>query len=557
MNTWTQLEAARTAELKRKALSVTIFTIPTLVVLELVFFRVNGHDPMSWVFAFLVAATSASRYFHVRYSKQTPVAWQRTTAVFTFLSGSAWGLLFFRVATLARNDLVIQLVTYLVGTGFASMSTFSLAIEKYGYRAYFTPIVAALCCIAEININTSNNLLDQLVVLSVLIFFYVVGLSQGNIVERSWIRNQRQSLELQSLMDSFPGGILVYSKNKVLRANAYFKSLFAGGDSQNGEPTSLLDCLNQSPTFVRNLKRFEDDGQLKRTDFEAPLVVSSGKRAFWFHFVRAEGTPPGESEVIVVALDVQAKVDADSQIESQRQKLETSSKLAALGEMAGGVAHEINNPIFVITSRIQLLLLQLEKGSEAERKFKPHFDAILETCDRIVKIVRGLKYLSRNSDNESFEKISLSSLVRQAADLCALRASQTGIRLDVGPLPHDCTIEARPVQLSQVILNLLNNALDAVESSESPWVRIDVECGPGEYEISITDSGSGISQDIRARMMEPFFTTKSPDKGTGLGLSISQGIVKSHHGTLALDESALHTRFVVRLPRVQHKKSLA
>jgi C4-dicarboxylate-specific signal transduction histidine kinase len=318
-----------------------------------------------------------------------------------------------------------------------------------------------------------------------------------------------------------------------------------------------LGRLNESPAFLRNLKRFEDDGQLKRIDFETPIHVSSGMRAFWIHFVRAEGTSQSDPEIIVVALDVQAKVDADNQIESQRQKLETSSKLAALGEMAGGVAHEINNPIFVITSRIQLLLLQLEKGSEAERKFKPHFEAILDTCDRIAKIVRGLRYLSRNSDNESFEKISLCSLIRQAADLCALRASQTGVRLDVGPLPHDCAIEARSVQLSQVILNLLNNALDAVESSESPWVRIDVECEPTEFEISITDSGKGIPPDIRARMMEPFFTTKPPDKGTGLGLSISQGIVKSHHGTLVLDENALHTRFVVRLPRRQLKKSLA
>jgi signal transduction histidine kinase len=447
------------------------------------------------------------------------------------------------------------MVIFLVGTGYASMSTFTLSIEKNGYRAFFTPLVVALGIVSYFNLG--GHALDQFVVLVALSLFYIVGINQGNIVEQGWIKAQRHALELQSLMDSFPGGILVYSHGKVLRANAYFKVLFAGDTSQQVEPDHILDRLKESPAFVRNLNRFEDDEHLKRTDFEAPIQLSSGKRMFWLHFVRAEETSRKEPEVIVVAQDVQAKVDADNQIESQRQKLETSSKLAALGEMAGGVAHEINNPIFVITSRIQLLLLQLDKGSETEKKFRPHFEAILETCDRIVKIVRGLKYLSRNSDNEPFEKISLCSLINQASDLCALRASQTGIRLEVGPLPHDCTIEARPVQLSQVILNLLNNALDAVEKLDSPWVRIDVECGPSEFQISITDSGHGIPKEVSERMMEPFFTTKPPDKGTGLGLSISHGIVRSHHGTLVLDESALHTRFVVRLPRVQHQRSLA
>jgi C4-dicarboxylate-specific signal transduction histidine kinase len=255
--------------------------------------------------------------------------------------------------------------------------------------------------------------------------------------------------------------------------------------------------------------------------------------------------------VIVVALDVQARKDAEAQIESQRLKLQTSAKLAALGEMAGGVAHEINNPIFVISSRVQLMLLQLQKESENERRWKPHFNAILETCDRIVKIVRGLKAVSRSSESEGFEKASLCAIIEQTVALSAPRVSRTGAKLEVGAMPHDCAAEVRPVQASQVFLNLLNNAFDAIEGTSAPWIRIDVKDDRDELEVSVTDSGNGIPKEIRHRLMDPFFTTKAPGKGTGLGLSISLGIMKTHHGELFLDESNPNTRFVARFPKVQ------
>jgi C4-dicarboxylate-specific signal transduction histidine kinase len=109
----------------------------------------------------------------------------------------------------------------------------------------------------------------------------------------------------------------------------------------------------------------------------------------------------------------------------------------------------------------------------------------------------------------------------------------------------------RPVQLSQVFLNLLNNAFDAIEGAPSPWIRVELYSEDDFIEVSVTDSGPGVAKEIRSRIMEPFFTTKPLGKGTGLGLSVSAGIMKAHHGSLFLDETSPNTRFVVRMPRRQ------
>src|SRR5262249_34026595 len=103
-------------------------------------------------------------------------------------------------------------------------------------------------------------------------------------------------------------------------------------------------------------------------------------------------------------------------------------------------------------------------------------------------------------------------------------------------------------QIGQVLLNLLSNAFDAVEHAPEKWVALSFSHQDGRVEIAIEDSGPGIPGDLRQRMFQPFFTTKPVGKGTGLGLSISHGIIHAHGGSLVLDESSDHTRFVMSLP---------
>ena len=135
------------------------------------------------------------------------------------------------------------------------------------------------------------------------------------------------------------------------------------------------------------------------------------------------------------------------------------------------------------------------------------------------------------------------------------RLKQNCVELRMAPVDTSLRIDCRPTEISQVILNLLNNAVDAVQPLLEKWVELQVRNAGKDLEISVTDSGRGVPEKIRDKMGQPFFTTKQVGQGTGLGLSISKGIVQAHGGHLNLDAACEHTRFVVTLPKAMAVKN--
>jgi C4-dicarboxylate-specific signal transduction histidine kinase len=235
--------------------------------------------------------------------------------------------------------------------------------------------------------------------------------------------------------------------------------------------------------------------------------------------------------------------------------LAMSSKLVTLGEMAAGVAHEINNPLSIIVmgaEKLERLQTQATKepGSNDSNALAINLlSRIRLAAGRITKIVAGLRTFSRDGRNDAFTKAQLSQIVEDTLALCQSRFEQTKVRLEVCEIPKDWFIDCQAVQISQALLNLLNNALDAALETETPWVELDFSEHHGQVEISVTDSGKGIPHNLMEKIMRPFFTTKPVGKGTGLGLSISSSILTSHGGSLRLDQDHPHTRFIMRLPK--------
>src|SRR5262249_54178985 len=135
--------------------------------------------------------------------------------------------------------------------------------------------------------------------------------------------------------------------------------------------------------------------------------------------------------------------------------------------------------------------------------------------------------------------------------LCSERLRRNSIQLKIQHGSPNLKIECRSTEISQVLLNLLNNALDAVQPLDQKWISIDVADAGNDVEIAVTDSGPGIPAHLRDKIAQPFFTTKEIGKGTGLGLSISRGIAEAHHGGLFLDPVCANTRFIVCLPKRQ------
>lgn len=237
------------------------------------------------------------------------------------------------------------------------------------------------------------------------------------------------------------------------------------------------------------------------------------------------------------------------ELEQQKMINIQTSKMSALGEMAGGIAHEINTPL--ATMKMIASITQREIENEIF-EIEPIVQKLIKLnlmIDRIAKIVKGLKTFSRDGSNDPFIKVSLKKIIEETIDLCKEKTKSKDVMLFFDSTNLDLFSDCREVQISQVILNLISNAVDAVENLEEKWIRINLSHDNDYNYISVTDSGSGILPEIRNRIFEPFFTTKGLEKGTGLGLSISHGIIKSHKGELYVDSNSPNTCFMIKLLR--------
>lgn len=232
-------------------------------------------------------------------------------------------------------------------------------------------------------------------------------------------------------------------------------------------------------------------------------------------------------------------------------KLSRLERLSALGEVAAGIAHEINGPLSLASGLTQLLKLDCDKDKVDPGKLKTYLQKIDDTLDRMARIVRGLRHASSEGDRDPFERVSVVVAVNDAIELCRARCRKAGVQMIFDTPSDDILIECRMVQITQVVSNLLVNALAAVMDRPEKWIRCSVDDLGPSVRIAVMDSGAGIPVELRNRIMEPFFTTKASGEGTGLGLSISRGLIAEHGGSLELDPGCAFTRFVIEVPKAQ------
>ncbi len=283
------------------------------------------------------------------------------------------------------------------------------------------------------------------------------------------------------------------------------------------------------------------------------IICESGEVKYIRKMARMLRDSTGKtSRLIGVSWDVSDDHKTREIIEGQRVQIEASARLAQLGEMAGGIAHEINNPLAIISGFNDRLRTSLETGALDLEEVKLCTERISKTIGRIAGIVKGLRVVAREGSSDPFEATTLGSLVNDTLGLCLERAKNRGVRiLTEGDL--DLEVECRVVQISQVLTNLISNGIHAVENSTDRWIRIHAEKDSDFVVLLVSDSGQGVPESIRSKIFQPFFTTKSAGEGTGLGLSISTSIIKDHQGTLSLDNTKPNTTFVIRLPKTQNK----
>lgn len=250
-------------------------------------------------------------------------------------------------------------------------------------------------------------------------------------------------------------------------------------------------------------------------------------------------------EVAQMVSDLQSQ---RRELEATRAQLVQSEKLAALGLLAGGVAHELNQPLTAILGLTEFLL-----EGERPRSAELHDVALIQTAARKMgRIVSAVRAFGRETPL-SLEPLDIRLPIDDALVLLAepLRSASVDVQLTDGrDVPQ---VLADRESLEQVFINLFANAKDALESTTPVGRRhLDIRISSSEVGVSVavSDSGPGITADVARRMFDPFFSTKPVGRGTGLGLSISHGIVEKHGGSLQYDRAELGgARFTVSLPR--------
>ena len=316
-----------------------------------------------------------------------------------------------------------------------------------------------------------------------------------------------------------------------------------------------LAKLGVSDLYRTASKRDELSNKLLRQGFikneEVELVTLKGRPIWGSVTAVVKYDQQGSPFFDGIIEDITARVQAETLLTEQRAKLVESARLSSLGIMAAGIAHEINNPLAVIAGCIEQLETKAIAAQTLGDLAKGLLPMIHRNVERIQKTIQGLRALSRDASEDPFASASVDTIIQNTIELCQERFRRHDIHFEIGiPVPA-VSIECRSSQISQVILNLLNNAFDAVKDLPERWIRLTVTDLEAAVRIAVEDSGPGIPKDIVDRLFVPFFTTKPEQLGLGLGLSISRIIVKQHRGEIALDFSCSHTRFLVRLPRHQ------
>lgn len=255
--------------------------------------------------------------------------------------------------------------------------------------------------------------------------------------------------------------------------------------------------------------------------------------------------------------DITKAMQAEREREAMRQQLVQSQKLESIGTLAGGVAHEINNPINAVMNYAQLI----EDGVDRDSKLATYAGEIIKECERVAAITKDLLSFARLDKDESYHAVQISDVVNSAVTLYKASARRDRIVLEMNIPEGLPAVLCRGQQVQQVVLNLLTNARDALnEKYENSHpdkkavlsVGIVERDGKRRVRITVEDHGSGISEEDQGRLFDPFFTTKPDGKGTGLGLAISHGIVREHGGEMHVEsEPGEWTRFHMDLPQAE------
>ncbi len=358
------------------------------------------------------------------------------------------------------------------------------------------------------------------------------------------LKNQEQLL--RNLVNGIPALVSYWGHDlRNVIANSYYQRYF-GKSAEQMKGLHIRDMVGEA-VFEKAKPMIERVLSGHAQILENSVPTPEGIRHLRVHYQPniIDGVVNG---YYVVATDITEERKSEERVLIEREKSLQANRLATLGEIAAGIGHEINNPMAIIDGKAVRALKLLSHEPINLQEIRNSLNDIKETSQRVIKIVSGLRSVSRDGKADPHQLFDLKQLWEETLLICRGRLLQHEVTLSADFQTDRTTILGNSTQVSQILFNLISNADDALADTKDKWLLLEVKEAGEFLAISLTNGGNKISEDVQSKIFTPFFTTKEVGKGTGLGLSLSRKIAEAHNGSLEIDPTCPNTRFILRLP---------
>ncbi|MDH5414384.1 MAG: PAS domain-containing protein [Flavobacteriaceae bacterium] len=260
------------------------------------------------------------------------------------------------------------------------------------------------------------------------------------------------------------------------------------------------------------------------------------------------------TRMIGIVQDIHELKTAELRVKEQNLQIQHISKLELMGELAGGISHELKNPLMIISGLSEVAKKEIKQGKPEQA-----LESLVElkmVVDKTVKIINNINRISRKAEGDPIEDKTISEVFTIVKSLSGYKIEDEKVNFNI-TIEDNLTISTRLVELSQAILIFVNNAVDACEDSEKREINLTAKVSTYEnsLDVIISDSGQGIKEQDLTKIFEPYFTTKEMGKGTGVGLSIANRIIGDHKGKIRVDsELGVGTKFTLTFPLADNVK---
>ncbi|MCO5142490.1 MAG: ATP-binding protein [Oligoflexia bacterium] len=309
----------------------------------------------------------------------------------------------------------------------------------------------------------------------------------------------------------------------------------------------LWKKLQNSENFLQKASleaRLEKSGEIAKIILIIALVLIL-VGTIWIFLFRLIIRLNDELTMFSRELDVKVK-EKTRELEESQAFLVNSSKMAAMGEMAGGIAHEINNPLATIQIKIEQLVEMCASSQVDKTEVHKRLEAVTRLVDRIAKIIQSMRVIGRDSAKDPLTSVGLFHLIEEALVIFQEKFRSLGFSVEIDDSCKSLHIMVNETHFLQVISNLIHNAIDAsLEGKTQRWIKFRAEIENDYCKLYVSDSGSGIHESVEKKLFQPFFTTKDVGKGLGIGLSISKKLMQQQKGDLTYSNKFKNTTFIV------------